>query len=262
MADLMGGTTTWATGTPDTASTLANGVDEKRAQHINGPASFIVSLQAKLGAAASLIGNFVDLAARLAVNIDADGVLTSAMPGDIKLSARSASTGWLPCDGAAVSRSTFSVLFAAIGTTYGAGDGSTTFNVPDMRGRVPVGTGTGVGGGASGTGLPAGGAALAAVSRATWKGEEAHLLTGPESGINSHAHTVTDPGHTHTVLLYAADGGSTQASYGTGATNPVGPAGTASATTGLTVNTIADANADTAHNTIQPVLGVTFWIKT
>jgi microcystin-dependent protein len=48
-------------------------------------------------------------------------------------------TGWLPCDGAAVSRSTYTGLFAAITTTYGAGDGSTTFNVPDLRGRVPVG---------------------------------------------------------------------------------------------------------------------------
>jgi microcystin-dependent protein len=45
----------------------------------------------------------------------------------------------LLCDGSAVSRSTYSDLFDAIGTTYGAGNGSTTFNVPDLRGRVPVG---------------------------------------------------------------------------------------------------------------------------
>ena len=43
-------------------------------------------------------------------------------------------TGWLACNGAAVSRSTFAALFAAISTVYGAGDGSTTFNVPDLRG--------------------------------------------------------------------------------------------------------------------------------
>lgn len=47
--------------------------------------------------------------------------------------------GWLICDGAAVSRTAYSALFAAIGTTYGAGDGSTTFNLPDYRDRVPVG---------------------------------------------------------------------------------------------------------------------------
>lgn len=51
--------------------------------------------------------------------------------------------GWLACDGSAVSRATYAALFAAIGTTWGIGDGATTFNLPDMRGRVPVGDGTG-----------------------------------------------------------------------------------------------------------------------
>jgi microcystin-dependent protein len=50
----------------------------------------------------------------------------------------SAPTGWLLCDGSAVARSVYAQLFTAIGTLYGAGDGSTTFNVPDLRGRVPV----------------------------------------------------------------------------------------------------------------------------
>ena len=48
-------------------------------------------------------------------------------------------SGWLECNGAAVSRSTYSALFSAIGTTYGAGDGSSTFKVPDMRGEFPRG---------------------------------------------------------------------------------------------------------------------------
>lgn len=50
-----------------------------------------------------------------------------------------APTGWLLCDGAAVSRTTYSELFAVVGTTYGVGDGSTTFNVPSLSGKVPVG---------------------------------------------------------------------------------------------------------------------------
>lgn len=50
-----------------------------------------------------------------------------------------APSGWLLCDGSAVSRSTYSALFAVIGTTYGTGDGSTTFNLPNLQGRVPVG---------------------------------------------------------------------------------------------------------------------------
>jgi len=47
-----------------------------------------------------------------------------------------APSGYLPCDGAAVSRSTYANLFAVIGTTYGSGDGSTTFNVPDTQDNV------------------------------------------------------------------------------------------------------------------------------
>jgi microcystin-dependent protein len=46
-----------------------------------------------------------------------------------------APSGWIMCDGAAVSRTVYAGLFAAIGTAYGAGDGSTTFNLPDFRGR-------------------------------------------------------------------------------------------------------------------------------
>lgn len=49
-------------------------------------------------------------------------------------------SGWLICDGSAISRTTYSTLFGVVGTTYGAGDGSTTFNLPDLRGRVPVGS--------------------------------------------------------------------------------------------------------------------------
>ena len=63
----------------------------------------------------------------------------------------SAPIGWLATDGTAVSRSTYATLFAAIATTYGVGDGSTTFNVPDLRGYFVRGTGTNSDGTASGT---------------------------------------------------------------------------------------------------------------
>jgi microcystin-dependent protein len=53
-----------------------------------------------------------------------------------------APTGWLLCDGTAVSRTTYSSLFAVTSTTYGTGDGSTTFNLPDLRQRIPVGSST------------------------------------------------------------------------------------------------------------------------
>lgn len=59
-----------------------------------------------------------------------------APPGTVAAFAGSnAPAGWLKCAGQAVSRATYGALFAYIGTTYGAGDGSTTFNVPDMRGE-------------------------------------------------------------------------------------------------------------------------------
>lgn len=54
----------------------------------------------------------------------------------------SAPTGWLLCNGAAISRTTYSALFAVISTTYGVGDNFTTFNLPDFRGVFPKGAGT------------------------------------------------------------------------------------------------------------------------
>lgn len=57
----------------------------------------------------------------------------------------SAPNGWLLCDGSAVSRTEYADLFMAIATNFGAGDGSTTFNLPDMRGAAPAGAGTSVG---------------------------------------------------------------------------------------------------------------------
>jgi microcystin-dependent protein len=62
----------------------------------------------------------------------------------------SAPAGWLAADGAAVSRNTYASLFSAIGTTYGAGDGSTTFALPDLRGYFVRGSGTNADGTAAG----------------------------------------------------------------------------------------------------------------
>ena len=66
----------------------------------------------------------------------------TARVGEISMFAGStAPTGWLICNGSAVSRTTYSALFAVIGTTYGSGDGSATFNLPDFRNNFPVGAG-------------------------------------------------------------------------------------------------------------------------
>ena len=64
------------------------------------------------------------------------GHIASAQPGDIKyFAAAAAPPGWIKANGASVSRTAYASLFAAIGTAYGAGDGSTTFNLPDLRGE-------------------------------------------------------------------------------------------------------------------------------
>lgn len=90
-----------------------------------------------------------------------------------------APTGWLVCNGGAISRVTYKSLFEVIGTTWGAGDGSTTFNLPDFRGRFRLGKA------ASGTGSTLG----------TTGGSLDHTHTIPSDG--SHGHTVNS--HTHTI---------------------------------------------------------------
>ena len=69
-----------------------------------------------------------------------DTINTNTPVGSINLYAGStAPTGWLICDGSAVSRTTYANLFSVIGTTYGTGDGSTTFNLPNLKRRFPLG---------------------------------------------------------------------------------------------------------------------------
>lgn len=106
-------------------------------------------------------------------------------------------SGWLLCDGAAVSRTTYAGLFAAIGTTYGAGDGSTTFAVPNLAGRVPVGKA------ASGTFVTLGSTGGAEThlhtnSSTDTTGAHVHSINPPITTSSSDSHTHTAPSHTHT----------------------------------------------------------------
>lgn len=74
-----------------------------------------------------------------------DALLWYAMPvgAVVEYGGSTVPAGWLLCDGSAVSRATYAALFAAIATTFGAGNGSTTFNLPDLRGRLIAGAGNG-----------------------------------------------------------------------------------------------------------------------
>jgi microcystin-dependent protein len=105
-----------------------------------------------------------------------------------------APSGWLVCDGSAISRSVYSLLFDAIGTLYGTGDGSTTFNVPDLRGRIPAGYAPTGGHSDVATLGNYDGAALA--SR---RPRHKHSFGNPSISIN-------DPGHNHSVDRLVHDG--------------------------------------------------------
>lgn len=140
-----------------------------------------------------------------------------------------APSGWLLCDGSAVSRSTYSSLFAVVGTTYGSGDGSTTFNVPDFTGRVAIAAGTGN------------------ASDAT-----AHAL-GDTGGTETHTLTESEmPAHTHSNSV---------ASYADGSGVGTWPGGNSPFYGTHTWNT-ESTGGDTAHNNLQPYTVINFIIKT
>ena len=101
-------------------------------------------------------------------------------------------TNWLVCDGSAVSRITYANLFDAIGTTYGVGDGSTTFNLPNLKGKIPVGLDS---------------ADTDFNSLGKTGGEKTHTLTINE--LAKHSHKITTPKYysneTGTGSIYGAE---------------------------------------------------------
>ena len=172
----------------------------------------------------------------------------------------SAPSGYLLCDGTAYSRTTYANLFNAIGTTWGAGDGSTTFNVPDLRRRATIGSGgTAVGPVANTVGATG--------------GEETHTLVTAE--LAAHNHGVTDPTHTHGITdpghqhLPATVGQGAIGNVPAGGTSvvPTGNYNIPSAVTGISLNaastgiTTQNNGSGTAHNNMQPSAVVTKIIK-
>jgi microcystin-dependent protein len=119
--------------------------------------------------------------------------LASNQPGDLIVSAAGTRAGCLLCQGQAVSRTTYAALFAAIATTYGVGDGSSTFNIPDFRGRTIVGAGT-----------AAGAAGATAHGLGQVAGEETHQLSVTEMPVHNHGtlggNFVTDSGTLSTAV--------------------------------------------------------------
>ena len=150
-------------------------------------------------------------------------------------------TGWLLCDGAAVSRSTYSALFTAIGTTYGTGDGSSTFNVPDLRGRTVCGTDNM--GGSAANRLTSG-STIDGATLGTSGGAQTHTTSATEMPAHRHAGTFMD-GSVNDYL------GGSSASYGF-AWSPNNSAQHYWTSTG----------GGTAHANVQPSIVLNYIIKT
>jgi microcystin-dependent protein len=176
---------------------------------------------------------------RYIVNSTATGYLTAsngnAIPAGtvVPYAGATAPGGWLFCYGQAVSRTTYKTLFVAIATSYGVGDGSTTFNLPDLRGRVVAGQDdmggssanrlTGVTGSVDGDVLGGTG------------GAETHTLTTAEMPAHVHGGTLQRSGSAYIVSVDAG----------------------ALATTGDTDST----GGDGAHNNVQPTIILNYIIK-
>lgn len=146
--------------------------------------------------------------------------------------------GFLACDGSEISRAEYSALFLAIGETYGAGDSANTFNLPDFRGRAPLGAGQGT--------------TLTNRVLGTSLGSETHALQTSE--IPSHTHSVTDPGHFHNWPAMGSG-------LGNGQTQSLASSAdeqTAYSSTGLS---LVNAGSGTAHNNMQPFNVAAYIIK-
>lgn len=145
-----------------------------------------------------------------------------------------APVGWLLCYGQAISRTSYASLFNAIGTTYGSGDGTTTFNLPDLRGRVVAGK--------DNMGDTAAGRLTSAVAGSTLGasgGAQTHTLSAGE--MPAHAHTLNNsyadlPSE---GIALNAGGGRAPSSY-----------------------TTSSAGGGAAHNNVQPTIILNYMIKT
>jgi microcystin-dependent protein len=150
---------------------------------------------------------FAKLRGFLSQTFDSDGNLIVADPnlavfgiGDIKPSAAiTPQAGWLACDGAQVSRVTYKSLFDTIGTTWGVGDGSTTFNVPDLRQKFLLGkaaSGTGNTLGATGGAIDHTHSVNVGSHTHTISADGTHNHSGVTSTTGDHSHTVNSHDHT------------------------------------------------------------------
>jgi len=167
----------------------------------------------------------------------------------------SSPSGYLICDGSAISRSTYASLFSAIGTTYGVGNGSTTFNIPDMRGRVAIGSGQGSG--------------LTNRISGTNYGSETHTLSLTEIPSHNHGGLTGDAGsHYHNftkpAISYDYPNGNFTVSVPAGNYHRFSDGDGVNDTNTVSnhSHSVSSAGSGGSHNNMQPSLAMNYIIKT
>lgn len=176
--------------------------------------------------------------------------------GEIKAFGGSvAPNGWRICNGDVISRTDYSELFGVIGTTYGGGDGSTTFAIPDFRGRTAIGAGESI----------ATGHTVHALGEMS--GEETHQLTASEMAAHTHG-GVSLYGEAWN-LAYQSSGNQVGTSGIVGrrtiSENLTAGSSSFSAWDGITINAShehASVGEDQGHNNMQPFTAINYIIYT
>lgn len=167
----------------------------------------------------------------------------------IPFAGSTAPTGYLLCYGQAISRTTYADLFAALGTTYGTGDGSTTFNLPDLRGRVIAGQDD------------MGGSSADRLTNQTG-GLDGDTL-GATGGAETHTLDITEmPDHHHYIgsnsrVQVGLDNGTAYAGY-----SPTQYSATSTYTSNVRTTSNGTTTTDEAHNNVQPTIILNYIIKT
>jgi microcystin-dependent protein len=158
--------------------------------------------------------------------------------------------------GQAISRTTYATYFSLVSTTFGSGDGATTFNVPDLRGRSVFGLDNM--GGSAASRITVAGGNFDGTALGGSGGAQNHTLTTAEMPV--HNHGVTDPGHTHS-FSNAAGIISNRGDSGAGSTDLSGQApqiGINSSVTGISINNAGSGNA---HTSMPPAMVLPYILR-
>lgn len=230
----------WPAGGISTANLDADGDSPKNARpDLKATVDAVNTMAAAYGAASGVAS--LDASAKVPTAQLPDA---GFLPPGIMLpyAGSTAPSGWLLAYGQAVSRTTYAALFAIIGTTYGAGDGSTTFNLPDARGRVIAGKDNM--GGTAASRLTAAGSGVDGTTLGASGGAETHTLTSAQ--IPAHTHPLNGG---NSYYLMRTSGGAVGLTSGTGLADTV-------------TNTGSNTGGGSAHNNAQPTLVENYIIKT